>query len=169
MLPTTPDPFPNLTVLVVLYLSRWVTFTGELGDLELISAFPYSWEVQSLLTSGGDPTPLGGSFSVEFGGYTSEDLPYDASADGLKATLEALPGTGRVDVDKTVLENGKNEWLVTFRDLVGDVDLIAVDGSELTGTSALIKATEVSMAWSRVSTTTNMLDVSFPGARAAFV
>ncbi|CAM9800578.1 unnamed protein product [Ectocarpus sp. 6 AP-2014] len=121
----------------------WVTFSGELGDLELISAFPYSWEVQSLRTYGGDPTPLGGSFSVEFGGYTSGDLPYDASADGLKAALEALPGPGRVDVDKIVLENGRNEWLVTFRDLVGDVELIAVDGSGLTGTSATITTTEV--------------------------
>lgn len=99
--------------------------------------------MQSLLTSGGDPTPLGGSFAVEFGGYTSEDLPYDASADGLKAALEALPGTGRVDVDKTMLDNGKNMWLVTFRDLVGDVELVGVDGSGLTGTSAAIESTEV--------------------------
>ncbi|CAM9356837.1 unnamed protein product, partial [Laminaria digitata] len=93
----------------------WVTFTGELGDLELISAYPYSWEVQAVTTYGGDPTPLGGSFSVEFGGFTSEDLPYDAAADGFKAALEALPGAGRVDVSKIILGNGRNEWLVTFR------------------------------------------------------
>lgn len=121
-----------------------MTFNGELGDLELISAYPYAWEVQSLLTSGGDPTPLGGSFSVEFGGDVSEDLPYDASADGVKAALEALPGTGMVDVTKTVLEYGQNEWLVTFRDLVGDVDMIVVDGSGMTGTSASIDVSEVS-------------------------
>lgn len=83
---------------------------------------------------------------MEFGGYVSEDLPYDSSADGLKAALEALPGTGMVDVDKTVLENGKNEWLVTFRDLVGDLEMIVVDGSSLTGTSASIDASEVSRA-----------------------
>lgn len=94
---------------------RWVTFTGELGDLELISAYPYSWEVQAVTTYGGDPTPLGGSFSVEFGGFASEDLPYDAAADGFKAALEALPGAGRVDVSKIILGNGRNEWLVTFR------------------------------------------------------
>lgn len=52
---------------------------------------------------------------MEFGGYASEELPYDASADGFKAALESLPGAGRVDVDKTVLGNGRNEWLVTFR------------------------------------------------------
>lgn len=52
---------------------------------------------------------------MEFGGHFSGDLPYDASADGLKAALEALPGVGRVDVDKTVLENGRSEWIVTFR------------------------------------------------------
>lgn len=120
-----------------------MTFTGELGDLELISAYPYSWEVQSLVTSGGDPTPLGGSFSVGFGGYVSEELPYDASADGVKAALEALPGTGMVDVEQTVLDNGQHEWSVTFRDLVGDVDMIVVDGSGLTGTSASIAATQV--------------------------
>ena len=130
---------------------RWVTFTGELGDLELISAYPYSWEVQSLVTSGGDPTPLGGSFTVEFGGYVSEELPYDASADGVKAALEALPGTGMVDVEQTVLDNGQHEWLVTFRDLVGDVDMVVADGSGLTGTSAAIGATEVSQ-----STTTHL-------------
>ena len=83
---------------------------------------------------------------MEFGGYTSEDLPYDASADGLKAALEALPGTGTVDVGKTVLENGQSEWLVTFRDLVGDVEMIGVDGSGLTGTSAAIDTTEVRLA-----------------------
>lgn len=120
-----------------------MTFTGELGDLDLISAYPYSWEVQLVATSGGDPTPLGGSFTVEFGGYTSEDLPYDASADGLKAALEALPDTGTVDVEKTVLTNGQSEWLVTFRDLVGDVEMIGVDGSGLTGTLATIETTEV--------------------------
>lgn len=102
---------------------RWVTFTGELGDLELIAAYPYAWEVQSVITYGGDPTPLGGSFLVEFGGYVAEELPYDASADGFKAALEALPGTGRVDVDKTALENGKSEWLVTFRWVGLRVDL----------------------------------------------
>lgn len=94
---------------------RWITFTGELGDLEPISAYPYSWEVQSIVTSGGDPTPLGGSFTVKFGAHVSRDLPYDASADGLKAALEALPTVGRVNVEKTVLDNGRSEWLVTFR------------------------------------------------------
>ena len=128
-----------------------MTFTGELGDLELISAYPYSWEVQSLLSSGGDPTPLGGSFTLEFGGYVSEDLPYDASADGVKAALEALPGTGMVDVNMTVLENGQNEWWVTFRDLVGDVDMIVVDGSGLTGTLASINASEVRTCEQRLS------------------
>lgn len=125
---------------------RWVTFTGELGDLDLIAAYPYSWEVQSVVTSGGDPTPLGGSFTVEFGGYVSEDLPYDASADGVKAALEALPSTGMVDVNQTVLDNGQNEWWVTFRDLVGGVDMIVVDGTGLTGTSASIDASEVCMS-----------------------
>lgn len=52
---------------------------------------------------------------MAFGSYESEELPYDASADGFKAALEALPGVGRVDVAKTVLESGRNEWLVTFR------------------------------------------------------
>lgn len=95
--------------------SRWITFTGELGDLEPISAYPYSWEVQSILTSGGEPTPLGGSFTVKFGAFASEELPYDASAEGMKAALEALPGTGRVDVSNTAMENGQSEWRITFR------------------------------------------------------
>lgn len=78
-------------------------------------AYPYSWEVQAITTYGGNPTPLGGSFSLDFRGFISEELPYDASADGLKATLEALPGMGRVDVSKIVLTDGCSEWLVTFR------------------------------------------------------
>lgn len=101
--------------MIRIFCTRWVTFTGELGDLELISAYPYSWEVQAITTYGGNPTPLGGSFSVDFGSFTSGDLPYDASTDGLKAALEALPGVGRVDVSKTVLTDGRSEWLVTFR------------------------------------------------------
>lgn len=71
--------------------------------------------MQAIATYGGDPTPLGGSFTLEFGGYISGDLPYDASADGFKAALEALPALGRVEVDKIVSDNGRSEWLVTFR------------------------------------------------------
>ncbi|CAM9130727.1 unnamed protein product, partial [Phaeothamnion confervicola] len=130
----------------------WVTFSHTLGDLDNLVAYPRRWEVQSIATSGGDPTPLGGSLRLSLGGVTSQAVPFDATADGVKAALEAMFTTGRVDVTRTVYSEGRYSWSVTFRDLPGDVPLLSVDYSLLTG-SAAAAAVKETVAGSAASLT----------------
>ncbi len=127
----------------------WVTFTGDVGDLPLLEAYPYRWETQQVELMGGSPTPLGGTFTLSvFAGEgavseTTNPLPYDVTASTVKAALESLPGLGRVNVVQVAGTNGRSTILVTFRDAVGDIPLLEVDYSGLTGSNAEIIVTEV--------------------------
>ena len=80
-----------------------------------MAASPYVYEEQTISTTGGDPTPLGGSFSLTFYNETTGPIAYDASADAVKAALEGLPSIDRVDVAKVEGSYGQADWLVTFR------------------------------------------------------
>ena len=102
----------------------WVTFVSILGDLPEMVPYPYRWEIQSVQTIGGNPTPLEGAFTLSYGGQTSALISFDASAETMKATLEALSTVGRVDVERYASDWGQREWLITFRALIGNLDLL---------------------------------------------
>ena len=79
-------------------------------------------------------------------------MSYNASADELAAALSALPYVGEVQVSRQLIgnngqfngqNNGQFQWLVTFRALLGDVSMLVVDGSQLTGSSPLGSVVEV--------------------------
>ena len=115
---------------------QWeVTFTRSVGNLPSIIAHEQVFEVQRIATLGGSPMPLGGSFKLMYG--SSEEmtslLPFDASAESVKAALEALPSMGLVNVDRIAMANGQYEWLVTFR-LPHTPARLEIDGSGLSGT-----------------------------------
>ena len=64
---------------------RWtVTFTRDLGNLGLLAAMPYRFEEQTVYTTGGDPTPLGGAFA-----------PVQRRVDGRAARRERRAAQGR--------------------------------------------------------------------------
>ncbi len=88
-------------------------------------------EVQTV-TIGGSPT--GGSFQLAFNGFTTRKIPHDASADALKAALEALGAIGQSNV--TVGKVG-SVYTVTFVKALGsrNVPAMTADGSDLTGGS----------------------------------
>ena len=58
------------------------------------------------------PQPNGGTFTLSFNGQTSAPIPYNASASGLKAALEALPSIGAGNMDVSGPAGGP--WLVEF-------------------------------------------------------
>ncbi len=130
-------------------LRWWVTFTGYIGDLPLLEAYPYQWETQQVERLGGSPTPFGGTFTLTVlaskgeVSETTNSLPYDSTASTVKAALESLPGIGRVDVAQVTGTNGRSTILVTFRDAIGDIPLLEADYSGLTGSNAEISVTEV--------------------------
>ena len=120
-----------------------VTFTKDLGDLPIMASMPYRFEEQTIRTTGGDPTPLGGAFELSYNGASTGPIAYDASAAGVKAALEALPTLDRCDVARDVYDFGQFAWRVTIRSEVGDLPLILADGTELTGSDAAVGVTEV--------------------------
>jgi hypothetical protein len=74
-------------------------------------------------------------------------LPLDASVDAVRAALEALP---TVDGGVTVHRDGPLtggfgllRWRVTFRGNTGDLSLLAVDLTQLSGTAAHMAVSEV--------------------------
>jgi len=127
-----------------------ITFTSAIGDLDLLAT-------KSRLTGKGatievkevqQGNEVGGTFTLSLGGYTSEDIAFDAPADedasggdgtSLQEVLEALDSVGSILVSRSEADTeGGYVWSVTFRDVTnpGDVDLLAVSASGLTGVGA---------------------------------
>jgi hypothetical protein len=130
---------------------RWtVSFTKNLGNLPALVASPYSYEEQTISTNGGNPTPIGGTFTLSFKGAaagsmaaTTGPLAYDITQQGMKAALEALSTVGTVDVNRDTYNFGKYSWRVTFRSNLGDLPLLtASHAGTLTGSSASVSVAE---------------------------
>ena len=118
---------------------KWtVMFTQNSGNLRMMVASPYRYEVQQIQTTGGSPTPLSGALTVSFGG-DSVTVASDVSEIGLASALQSMPSVGNVQVARTSQPSGQFTWLVTFRALVGNVNMLAVDYTMLYGTNAKVR------------------------------
>lgn len=117
---------------------RWtVTFLSNLGNLPMMRAEALKQEIQVVQTSGGIPTPLGGTFTLSFGGHTTNPIPFDSSAATVKAAFEAIASVGTVDVYRFgPLGDGRYRWDLYFRTERGNLPLMVANGHGLTGTSA---------------------------------
>ena len=112
---------------------QWaVSFTGNAGNLPLLIAHNNVFEVQSIQTTGGQPTPLGGTFRLSYLAEKTSPLFYDSSAALIKSSLEALPSIDRVDVSQQLSENGQSRWLVTFRS-PSNPALLEIDSTNVSG------------------------------------
>merc|ERR1711871_413380 len=115
---------------------KWtVSFIQNMGNLRMMLADPYRYEVQRIVTTGGSPTPLNGQFTISYG-VDQVNVNFDASADELRANIESLSSVGSVEVSKTAYTNGQAEWFITFRSLIGDVGLLGVSPNLLLGSDA---------------------------------
>lgn len=113
---------------------QWlVSFTGNSGNLPLVIAHDNVFEIQSIETTGGQPTPLGGAFTLSYLAEETGPLPYDSSAEMVKSLLESLPSVDHVDVSREMFEHGQCRWLVTFR-FPQTPALFDIDSSSMSGT-----------------------------------
>ena len=113
---------------------QWVvSFTGDAGNLPLVNAHNHVFEIQSIQTSGGQPTPLGGTFTLAYLSEETGPIPFDGSAEMVKSSLESLPSIDHVDVSREAYEHGQCLWLVTFR-VPQNPALLSVDSSSVSGT-----------------------------------
>jgi len=130
------------------YGFEWfVTFLSNVGDLEeMIPSGGENW-------SGSNPTinvrthrdgslPIGGTFRLGYEGDTTPQLDFDMDSSQLKSALENLSTIGNVEVTRFINNNGFN-YFVTFLTEVGDLPLMMMDDSHLTGPNAKARVTKV--------------------------
>jgi len=130
---------------------RWhITFANNLGDLPMMYSRAETHEIQSIITTGGDPTPIIGTFTLTFMGQTTSPIPFDATETQMQAALDgldtigSLDGVGSVEVHRTgPTGNGQYQWFVTFRANPGDLPNLQPDYTFLQGTDAKVTVTEV--------------------------
>ncbi|POM58076.1 hypothetical protein PHPALM_37326 [Phytophthora palmivora] len=126
--------------------NRWtISFTKNLGDLPLLEAYPFAYEIQEIETLGGSPTPLEGTFTLSFLTETTAPIAYDASDVAMKLALQALPSVGSVDVTRTDKLDAGNRfsWQVTFRSQLGNIGNLVSSASGLTGSAPAVSVTEI--------------------------
>ena len=93
----------------------------------------------------GTSIPVSGDFRLEFDGETTGYMPYNVSAEQMKASLDALSNIGEVVVTRQGPDvNRCYIWDITFISDLGPMPLIIADDLDLRGTV-------VSMSVSRVT------------------
>ena len=113
---------------------QWnISFTGNAGNLPIIVVHDNVFEIQSIKTMGGQPTPLGGMFTLSYLDETTIQMPFDSSAETIKSSLESLLAIDRVDVNREAFDHGQCHWTVTFR-APQKPALLKIDTTLLSGT-----------------------------------
>ena len=98
----------------------------------LVTSTSYSTDaVQDVYLTG---SPTGGTFTLTFGGQTSHDIAYNASASDVERALAGLTSIGSGDVAVIAGLDG-NGWEVRFTGTLANAYQVAMtaDGSNLTG------------------------------------
>ncbi|CAN0149481.1 unnamed protein product, partial [Hapterophycus canaliculatus] len=120
-----------------------VTFVGNTEDR--IPELQCGSDADVLLVNNASCVAIGGSFALLYEGNATAGVSFNASALEVQAALEGLPTIDNVTVSAADNgPNGEREWLVTFSgsDVEGNVPLITVDTSELTGSGVHVEVAE---------------------------
>lgn len=109
----------------------------------------------------------GGTFTLSFGGKTTGDIAYDASAATVKAALVAMDD-GYSASDWDVTGNASGPWTVEFKGLLGAApqDALVADGASLTGEGAAVAVLGVQTGVLPVASDTT-LSITFAPALGA--
>ena len=80
----------------------------------------------------------GGTFTLSYGGYTTDAINYDATTAEIQAALEKLPSvqSGDITVSGDSLD-GAGNLTFTYANTLGDVSSMLIDSSQLSGTPTL--------------------------------
>ncbi|MBL7188337.1 MAG: flagellar filament capping protein FliD [Phycisphaerae bacterium] len=122
-------------------------------------------EVQTMSLTQGDPD--GGHYHLTYNGYTTGEISYDAVAATIQTAIDALANVSSGDItvtaENTHLDDGYIRF--TFSDTLGDVPMILVDDSALTGTGTptigVAETTQGSAAW--ISNNSNIVTDAMTG------
>lgn len=111
------------------------TFLATAGDVAMLtkdfSALGRTAEVQTLTL---DAAATEGTYTLTYNGKTTEAIAYNANAATIKAALEALATVEENDIAVGgTVPSGGGPTTFTFRAGLGDVAMLAIDTTELTG------------------------------------
>lgn len=100
-------------------------------------------EVQAVTITG---TPVGGTFTITYGGQTTTAIAYNATAATVRAALEALSNIGVGDVTVTGGPGPATPYTVTFADQSYDPAEMSATGTFTGGTTPAIAVTTTTPA-----------------------
>ena len=109
-----------------------------------VDGYPSASAVSEVQTMNRSPSPNNGTYTLTYEGQTTAAIAYDASPSEIQAALEALSTINAGDITVDGGANGLNDGAVTFTfsDILGDVSMISVDGSDLGPGSAPVTVEE---------------------------
>lgn len=109
-----------------------------------VDGYPSASAVSEVQTMNRSPSPNNGTYTLTYEGQTTAAIAYDASPSEIQAALEALSTVSTGDITVGGGANGLDDGAVTFTfsDILGDVSMISVDGSDLGPGSAPVTVEE---------------------------
>ncbi|MHC4572552.1 MAG: flagellar filament capping protein FliD [Planctomycetota bacterium] len=121
-----------------------------------VDGFPSTSAVSEVQTASLDASPTGGTFTLTYRGQTTDAIQWDAGAATIKAELEKL---STVNADDIMVSGSLDDGTTfTFASSLGDVDLLMIDGSGLTGPSTCSIAETTQGSDGYVSRSSNTID-----------
>ncbi len=129
------------------YVVEWGTSTDLTAGTRFSDYVGIVHEVQIIAVNfRSTVSERGGTFTLSWGGRTTVNLPWDTTAIAMETAIHGISGMAElginpVSVTRPVLRNGYR-WKVTFRARHGNLGLINVDGSLLTGDAPTIEVQE---------------------------
>ena len=135
-----------------------VTFESKAGNippLQVVASGSTSFSTSANLDGGdvisiqddyvqGTSMPIFGDFTLEIDGQRTPYLPFDVTANEMRAALSGLGSIGDVHVDRVGPDvNSCFVWLVRFLEDIGDMELFVADPADLKGTAPSVDISEV--------------------------
>jgi flagellar capping protein FliD len=111
-----------------------------------VDGFPSGSAVSEVQTLSRTVSPTSGTYTLTYQGQTTAAIAYNASVSQIQAALEALSSVNTGDITAAGSANGLADGNVTFtfKDTMGDVSMISVNGANLSpgGSSAIAETTK---------------------------
>ncbi len=133
-------------------LREWyVTFSSEMGNVPTLEVSEYSAIgpvpiADAFVTPVQDGNIISGTFLLSFGGYSTLDIPHDATSAGMQASLQSLPSIESIEVSREGPDmQGGFDWYVTFTssNQNGDLNTMGWNSSGLGGVGSTLNVDTV--------------------------
>lgn len=141
--------------------SDFVQTQAAQNSLIQVDGYPWSAStVSEVQTASPDQSPDGGAYTLTYRGQTTAAIAYNASPATIQAALEALSTVNSGDITVGGGANGLDggDVTFTFRDTLGDVNLILIDDSSLSPTLTVTMSETTKGSAGYISRSSNTVD-----------